>query len=891
MPVAVPVVEEVEEAAPESLPVTEYSGMSPEEEAFWASFYIAGEDELQLADGIYYMDLYINENYTGYIETVVESGVASINREELYSYVSGNVVDSLVDLIFDTDEDYISLDRLSSLGIGTSFDSSAYAIYLTFDPADMPVQILSIRGTPRRSAFRPIAGGMMLDPAVFVLRSSYSLSARFSDFQHFDPVNSMRFSFSSSNTGRINDLHFSFNYYMYFGADYFDFSLGSYSFYMDFEEPMIRLSFGNVSSDVLYPSGRSIGMRFDRSYAYGPENANRRSQIETMLVVEKRSDVSIYNEGKEIFRRTLDPGRYRLQDFILYSGANEILIRVEPLDGSAPEETVMNVNYSSSLIAPGEFYYGGALVTGRNITYGSNGTAGSLRIPIGNSRYLEYDWRNVTASFYLRTGITDSMSINSTLAMQNKPDRSYAWNPSLSLNTELTHANILGTTRYNLNLNESLDDTRRFGVPSIYARVGHQIMTGWNPLSSLSLSLTYSNPVENNASGHRFSLSTSLSGRLGFLGWSSSLSGSVYTDRLSDFTWSWSNTLSLNLSRYFWLSGSLVFNGTGLNARVSGRVYGTIRFGAGSVSASSSFRDLSVSASYREGSHSLSADIRTNDFTDIRRYSVGAGYSYNGEYINLSASMDSDLKFEMTSASVTLSTSTVFADGIFALGANVPSNFILIRQTDALKGNELSVGTPGSSSATILEPSFGTYIYTGLSSSRGTAFSLFSSSLDSFGQSASFDINVPYSDRNGYVLRLEAERTYSVAGYSILEDGFVWRNGSSPLYSYSVDENGAVVLGSTDFYVFSDSEGVFVVSGLSEGLYAFDIETDDGWMLAVFEVSGDAHPSSVQLQEYGESLNVLLPDVYKGAFMYHMSTVLTSDEFWAMLYPEMEVAV
>lgn len=869
-----------------------FAGLSPEEADFWASFYIAGQDDLALEDGYYYMELYINGNHTGIIEVLIEGDLSSLNSRELYSYINGNVIESLSDMIFSSGDAYIPLSDLEELGVSCESDNSNFEIRLTFSTSDMPVQILSVRGTPRHSVFRPIAGGMWLDPAVFVLRSNYSLTARLSHLQEFDPYDSMRFSLTSTNTGRLLDLNFNFSWYMNFGADYFDFNLGSYNFYTDFEDAMVRLSFGNVSPDVLYPSGRSIGIRFDRSYAYGPSDAVRGSQTETMLVVEKQSEVTIYNEGREIFRRTLDPGRYRLQDFILYTGANEILIRVEPLDGSPAQESVMTVNYSSSLIVPGDFYFGASLVTGRETVYGKNGREDVLRIPAGDGQYYEYDWRNITASFYLRTGLTESMSISTAVGLQNVPDEEYAWNPRMKLSSEITHANILGTTRYTFNIDEKYDNDRRFGMPGIYARIGHQASTGWSPLSSISLSFTYSNPQESGReNGHRLSLSAGISGRLGILSWSSSFSGTMYTDRVNELSWSQSNSLNLNLSRNFWMSGSLMFSGNAQDTNVYGRIYATIRFDGGSVSASSSMDSMSASASYRKGNHSLSSSFNMNSFSsDVSDYSIGAGYSYSGNYFNFGASMSSDVLFSNTNLQLSLSTSSVFADGLFAFGSTIPSNFLMIRQKGALKGNELTLGSPGTSSAVELDSTFGTYIYPGLSTTRGSAFSLYSNGSDSFANSAVFDINIPENDRYGYVLRIDADETYSVAGYANV-NGVIWANGSSPVYSYSVDENGNAVLSNTEIYVFSDKDGLFVLSGLEEDTYAFDLNIDGKWYLAVFTVDAGVTSGSVQLlTTTGDNTGANLPDVYSGAVSFTLQDVLSSDDFWAMIYPDMEVA-
>ena len=111
---------------------------------------------------------------------------------------------------------------------------------------------------------------------------------------------------------------------------------------------------------------------------------------------------------------------------------------------------------------------------------------------------------------------------------------------------------------------------------------------------------------------------------------------------------------------------------------------------------------------------------------------------------------------------MSLSTSTLFADGMFTLGADIPNNFILIRQDGALKGNSLSAGRTGSSTPAELKPIFGTYLYDGLSGSGGTVLSMFSTDEDAFGGASIFDVNVYPSNLYGYTLRLSAEPRYAV---------------------------------------------------------------------------------------------------------------------------------
>lgn len=859
---------------------------------FFADFYVQGRDDMLLEDGIYYMDISINGNNVGSIETEVVDGEAAISKAEFNSYIYGSVEDVLVDNIMDYEGRYLPLDYIASFGVGASFNPNTFVIDIVFSASDMPLQILSIGGgSSRRNSFRPISDGISLDPAIFVLRTRWDFSGSIGSFID-SPYDTLRFTLSSDNTGRINDVYFDFNYSLDFAPDDFNFRMGSYRFYKDFEDSMIRLSWGNVSSDVLSPSGRAFGVRFDRSYAYGGPNAQRRSHLERMLLIDKTSEVIVYNEGREIYRRTLDPGNYRLRDFTLYTGANTITIRVVPLDGSAPSEQTIDIMYSSSLLAPGEVYYGASLVSGRNVSRTKSSRPGVLSIPLGRE-YLEYDWRNVVLSGYVEAGLTDSLTIHSTLALQNYPEGRRGWNPRVRLNTELTHANILGTTRYNINIGEYMGNDGFMELPRLYARVSHQVSTGWTPISSLNLSFAYSNPEENRLAGrHRFSFSGGLSGRLGFMNWSTSASASLNSDSLDAFSWSTAGTLSFSLSRYFWISASASLSGTGFESpRAFGRVYATVRFGKGSVSASSNFSSIAVSANAYTDNHSFSAGIEASDPLNFNSYRGSADYSYTGKWVGVSIGANADNGFRDGSADFSLSTSTVFADGMFAAGEYIPQNFLLVRQYGALRGNELSAGSAGDSRTEILNQIFGTAVYTGLSTGRGTAFSLYSTSDDSFSGPSIFNINVPPNSEYGYILRLSAEDLYSVSGIVELPDGSVWRNGASPLYAYS-EEAGEIKLEQTDNYVFTDGTGRFTVSDLAAGMYAFDVSYGDTWLLAIFEASSvDEGKSGMQIvSPAAEEDSVELPEPYSGVIIFTLDDVLSSNEFWAMLYPE-EVAV
>ena len=128
-----------------------------------------------------------------------------------------------------------------------------------------------------------------------------------------------------------------------------------------------------------------------------------------------------------------------------------------------------------------------------------------------------------------------------------------------------------------------------------------------------------------------------------------------------------------------------------------------------------------------------------------------------------------------------------------------------------------------------------------------------------------------------------------------LPDGNLWVNGASPLYSIEIDDDGNVTTIVSDSYIFSDSDGRFVVSQLPAGAYGFDVPYEGGWVLYIFQVS-DSSDAYSMLQMMGdpkpgdESLN--LPEPYLESYVYELDEIISSQQFFELLYPEaMEVAV
>lgn len=862
-----------------------FSGLSPEEADFWADFYIAGEDELELADGIYYMDLYINEMYTGDITVSIQEGLPYLSSLELESYLSGTVTDDVLLRLFHTGSDYLSLDFISSQGVETSFDSLAYEVYLQFSLTDMPVQILSVRGTSRSRSSRMLEGATVLDPAAFTIASDYSFTARINEFRTHNIGNELDFYFSADNDLRLYDLNLELDYYFEFGIDWFYADVSRYRFYMDFEDFMARLSWGNISTSLLSPSGQTVGIRFETDSIYGtPETRNSHSYVEQMLVVDKRSDVRILNEGREIFRRTLTPGVYRLRDFVLYSGANRINIIITPLDGSEVQEIEMDVMYSSSILAPGEVYFSIALATGRERVTSRRNAVGEVYIPFGDYM-LRYDARNLTLSGEIEAGLVESLGLNASFAIQNLPTDNAAFRLNTSLALEFTHINMLGTTRYNLNLQERSDIYGSFELPSLNASIGHQISTEWTGLSNITLGASYISPSEWDFCNYNpFSLNLSMSGRFGIFSWGFSAYGTIPINRPSDFSWSVSGSFGLYVNSNFSISGSIGISDSPSNpADISGRISATYRFGAGSVTASAGDDEAVVSTYIRSDKHYFRADVESNGYTDINDLGMNASYSYTGDIVDVDVDFDSESLFRNIRGSASISTSTIFADGVFAMSSSIPSNYLLIRQYGSLRGNDLFVGSAGSSATREVSSIFGTGIYDGISSYDATNIGIFSSGENVFGGTASYSLSMPYSSRTGYVLKLRGENVYAASGVVIQPDNIPWLNGASPIYRVDLDGN----LESTDYYLFTDSDGRFTVTGLPPAEYAFDVPYGNSWMLFTFTVDDTGIYDRVQLFESTAPEYLYNQDsVYSCVVRMQENGSLSESEFFNLIYPE-----
>ena len=147
-------------------------------------------------------------------------------------------------------------------------------------------------------------------------------------------------------------------------------------------------------------------------------------------------------------------------------------------------------------------------------------------------------------------------------------------------------------------------------------------------------------------------------------------------------------------------------------------------------------------------------------------------------------------------------------------------------------------------------------------------------------------MNLVESRQKGYVYTIDREDTYAVSGIVELPDGSLWINGASPVYAVEMTEDGNILLASTDKYIFTDSNGYFIMSDLSSGLWAFDVSDDDGWHLYIFEAGEEgASPSVVKVFLQTEQTTLDAGDVYADVYEFTDFRYMDDEAFFSMLYP------
>ena len=383
-------------------------GLMEDDPEFWSDFYIAGsENSMSLEDGSYYMDLWLNDRFVGNVEIYSEDGVTAVSAEA-FKYVTSDKVTKEEKVFYDSFTESIPFPDLEARGYKISIDSIEYVVSITIPTYALDTVVLSIaQGGPRMSGLlssRPLANAIEVKPAAFTMETNWSMSMYVPLWPEFDPWSLLSYDISMSNRLRLFDVYSQFSLGLSTGRNRFDFRFGLYSFYTDFQDEGLRLSWGNISGYGKTAKGTPLGVKLERNASYYDASWRRQSYVSKELVLETKSDVTVTNGGAEIFHATLDMGTYLLEDFVLSSGGNDVKIIIEPLDGSPTRVMDFSVLYGYSLLAPGENWWGISLMTGREEKNSKALSPYALSVPWLDDTFLEYDLRNFSFGFFFDVG-------------------------------------------------------------------------------------------------------------------------------------------------------------------------------------------------------------------------------------------------------------------------------------------------------------------------------------------------------------------------------------------------------------------------------------------------------------------------------------------------------
>ncbi|PKL11253.1 MAG: hypothetical protein CVV52_14560, partial [Spirochaetae bacterium HGW-Spirochaetae-8] len=793
------------------------------EEDFFADFYFGGEADLSIfEEGSYYVPLFVNNEYSGDIDTTFTEVAIEINLDELEALVGKLLVVSMQETLFKNDDLTISLDRLTELGIESYYDYQTFEIYMEFPTWMMPLRFLSVNtGLMSRYAAYSMTGTTLLEPAKFSWFTNLSINSLIDLDKSLNwvPNPQTLFSLQSSNSVSLFDVAFDFTYNFSlrnaFDPDgslssdlrrYFTFQ-GVQGFY-DFEDRSLRLLFGNVNEFLGYDTN-TFGIALERKYSYG-NLLPKPHQYQYEVILEEPSTVEVFINERSVYRRELGIGTYRLKDFVFTQGANHAKVVVSPVGATEPsKEEFFLLGYDSRLQSKGDTLYSlGVTFPDYNLTSMSlrmtqqtgftdiftGGYDASIRpgaFHLGLSGILALPWGSFVGNLYT--------SIRNDLQVGIRSDLNYRMNGSDdSLFSSLEFSLGFQNTRYTSSMDTSTTLTPSDG-------------------SSLSGTLSFSGRI---GDFMRYSFT-------GAAGWN-----------MGNNTVNWRTTISggFALIPNMSLSGSIsMFSQTGIAApQIRGQIGLGYTFNPNlSMSASSDLDTANyLSASWRPGgsdSDAVQFSMSGLDLSDPLNHQGTMSYSHSANLYGLSLRQQYSNRFERLSTSLTLSTAFAYADNMYGITRNINDNFLLVKPAGVLKNSGVAVSKTMSTQPEQLSTVFGVGAYTAITPHQTNNVVVYGGGDAMLSNAGSFIYDFKPRTRQGFAVTVSANPTFSVVATLLRTPVSAYVRYTTPIDKVEVDESGAEYLVAYDYlYLFTDDSGLFFVSGLEEGLYEFSLFLPNG---------------------------------------------------------------
>ncbi|MFA5447415.1 MAG: hypothetical protein WC233_03990 [Sphaerochaeta sp.] len=811
------------------------------DEDFWADFFVVGEDAtIAFDDGFYFLNLFINDELVGDIEVEFDGETRRINGEELSFYVVPHLTGDAYQRIFTSLPPFVSLEELETMGVTSRYNADAFAVYLTFNLQDMPERMISITSASinRRQQYG-MSGAIELKPVKFALASTLSLYAM-ADYTA-DPfeLNNRLLSLSVSNRASIFgvgvNFYFSITPRLNTTSSQKVFNFGSWNGFYDFVESSHRLSFGNIGTSLAsVPGATSIGLLFEKNYAYGTQSA-KGSQFEHRVTLYEPSTVQIEINGEKVFERRFQPGTYRLRDFVFTQGANQILIRTITDSGETHSEYV-DMGYDYRLLGKGDSLYGVGISMPREKSATKNGT---FSIPWLGEQYLSYHPAKFTATWYQQIGLTDTFTFSSDLA----------YSPGLFSGTfSGVLATMFGTSQLQVTI--GLDETK--ANPSLMTSYGHRFSGRYIPqLAALSMNLSVSIPAFK--ADESFYANSSLS-----LSYSGNITEKIRYTLSSNLSWksddnlpAWSASFATGFSpfRGFSISGSVTASGAAdaptkpaISAQISGSYSFSSKLSA-NTSTSLRFADettavTSAGVSWRPSSNdSVSFSLNGLRYDDPKNHTLTGYWNHNGSLSSFSVRQQVTSATGRMATTFTASTSFAYAGGAFGIGRSVNDSFLLVKPKGELRKSQISVARSLDSAPSYLSRPLGSALYNSISPNVKNSIVVFATGATDYSTGHSFVFEAQPRSRQSFVAQLDVEPSFTISGLLYEESGEPYIQYSSPVYRVIEGEEGERELVRDDsLYLFTDQDGRFILSEVKGGTYLFDLRVDDEWWGVEFTV-------------------------------------------------------
>ena len=829
-----------------------YPAVTAEEpdDDFWADFFVVGQDQnIAFEDGFYYLKLFVNDEVVGDIEVEFLGESRLVNTGELALYVNPYLTEAAKSRIFGDGLPSLSIEQLNERGVEAYYDAIEFSIHLTFSIADMPERTISISSsTINRREQYGLSGAIVLKPAKFALASSLSLYALLDYPSDFSGITNKLLSLSVSNRASLFGIGLNF----YFSLSSRDpiFTPGSWSGFYDFVESNHRLSFGHVGTNLNNTIGTStnVGFTFEKNYAYGTGSA-KGNQFEYRIILVEPSTVQIEMNGEKVFDRKFQAGTYRLRDFIFTQGANQVKITIIP--DARPDDIqvdYVDMGYDYRLLGKGDSLYGFGFSVPR---VKSTTASAPINIPWLDNQFLSYYPDKFTATYFQQTGLTDTFTFTTELALSP----GYF---SGTLNGVL--ATLLGTSQLQLTL--GMDES--MSTPSFSGSLSHRLSgRPDSDFGTISTTLSHSIPARSSTTAYSSVTTANLSysGKFTEKIRYTVSANTIFNTVASNPSWSLSFASGFSPFRGLSISGSITANAaaaTYLKPTISAQISGSYSFSP-RLSANTS-TSLQSGSPFFDGTATSSLGVNwkpsTNDnvsfalssfkYDDPKNHALNASWSHSGKLSSFSVRQQVTNSYQNMSTTFTANTSFAYADGAFGIGKSVNESFLLVKPTGELKKSQVSVARSLDSAPSYLPRPLGSALYNSISLNTKNSVVVFSSGATEYSTGASFVYEMTPRSRQSFVARLDVEPSFTVSAVLLMVDGSPYIQYSSPVYRVQKTEGGEELLRDDALYLFTDQEGRFILSEVKSGTYLFDLKVEDLWYAVRFTIP-DFDPDTVGL--------------------------------------------